>query len=326
MNRTNSPEMSVIIATPDSYDVIRKTMGCLRAQTARERLEIVVVAPSKDRLGLIETDFAVFHSYKVVEVGEIRILTDAKVAGVLQATGPIVAFAEDHCFPEPSWAETLIAAHREGHAAVGPVMRNANPATSISWAGIFLHYGCCIQPILSGLCTNLPWHNTSYKRHLLLEYGSELASMLIVEGILFDDLRSRGHILHLEPAAHVNHVNISILSSWVRHAYWGGRLFGAVRAQKGNWGLWKRMVYIAGSPLIPPLRLYRVMKRIRQVGKGSFVPGIIPAMLAALLPHALGEATGYGLGSGKAPERYSYFEMKRFLHVVPSDRATLFDA
>ncbi len=131
------------------------------------------------------------------------------------------------------WAETLIAAHNKGHAAVGPLMRNANPATSISWAGIFLHYGCCIQPILSGMCTNLPWHNTSYKRALLLEYGSELASMLIVEGILFDDLRSRGHTLHLEPAAQTNHVNISLLSSWVRHAFWGGRLFGAMRATKG---------------------------------------------------------------------------------------------
>ncbi len=102
MNRSSSPEMSVIIATPDSYEIIRKTIGYLRAQTAKDRLEIVIVAPSQDALGLIESDLAGFHSYKVVEAGEIRVLTDAKVAGVAGASAPIVAFAEDHCFPEPS--------------------------------------------------------------------------------------------------------------------------------------------------------------------------------------------------------------------------------
>ena len=325
MSPSSSPEMSVIIATPDSYEIIRKTIGYLGAQTVKDRLEIVIVAPSQDALGLIESDLTGFHSYKVVEAGEIRVLTTARVAGVAGASAPIVAFAEDHCFPEPSWAETLIAAHNKGHAAVGPLMRNANPATSISWAGIFLHYGCCIQPILSGVCTALPWHNTSYKRPLLLEYGSELASMLIVEGILLDDLRSRGHTLHLEPAAQTNHVNISLLSSWVRHAFWGGKLFGATRATKGKWVISKRVAYIIGSPLIPAVRLYRAMKRIREVGKTSFLPRVLPAMMAGLLPHAFGEAAGYAFGLGRASERYSYFEMKRFLHVVPGDRPTLFD-
>ena len=159
MNQRNSPEMSVVIVTPDDYQVIRRTIRFLRAQTVKDRLELVIGAPSGKQLGLIESDLEGFHSYKVVEVGEIRILTDAKVAAVAESSAPIVAFAEDHCYPEPDWAEALIASHRRGHAAVGPLMRNANPATSLSWAGLFLHYGCCIQPVLSGQCTNLPWHN-----------------------------------------------------------------------------------------------------------------------------------------------------------------------
>jgi len=36
--------------------------------------------------------------------------------------------------------------------------------------------------------------------------------MLIVEGILLDDLRAKGHTLQLEPSAQTHHVNISILS------------------------------------------------------------------------------------------------------------------
>jgi hypothetical protein len=321
----NSPQMSVLLVTPDNYQTIRKTIKHLRAQTVKDRLEIVIVAPSREELGLIESDFAGFHGYQVVEVGEIQILANAKAAAVLQAIAPIVAFAEDHCFPEPEWAEALIATHRMGHAAVGPLMRNANPATSLSRAGHFVHYGCCIQPTLRGQCENLPWHNTSYKRHLLLEYGSELESMLIVEGILFDDLRAKGHTLYFEPAAQTNHVNFSILSSYVRHAFWGGRLFGAMRAQKKHWSVWRRLVYIAGSPLIPVIRFYKTVQRIRLVGKGRLLPGIIPAVLTGLIPHALGEATGYAFGVGHAAKRYSYFETRRFLHVIPNDRRTLFE-
>ncbi len=318
-----SPEMSVLIVTPDNYQTIRKTIRHLRAQTVRDRLEIIIGAPSQERLGLIESDLEPFHSYKLVEVGEIRVLTDAKVAAVREASAPIVAFAEDHCFPEPDWAEALISAHAKGYAAVGPLMRNANPATSLSWAGLFLHYGCCIMPTLSGRCTNLPWHNTSYKRKLLLDYGSELASLLIVEGILFDDLRAKGHTLHLEPMAKTNHVNISLLYSWVRHAFWGGRLFAAMRAKKKTWSVWRRLLYISGSPLIPIVRLWRTAQKVREVGKGAFLPRMIPAVLIGLIPHAVGEAIGYALGVGEAAERYSYFETRRILHVTPGDRQIL---
>jgi hypothetical protein len=52
---------------------------------------------------------------------------------------------------------------------------------------------------------------------------------------------------------------------------------------------------------------------------------MIPAVLAGVLPHVVGEVAGYALGAGRAAERYSYFEMKRFLHVVTTDRKILFD-
>jgi hypothetical protein len=315
------PQMSVVLVTPDNYQTIRKTIRHLRAQTVRDRLEIVIGAPSRETIGRIEPDLEPFHSYKLLEVGEIRILTDAKAAAVTEASASIVAFAEDHCFPEPDWAEALITAHKKGYAAVGPLMRNANPATALSWAGLFLHYGRCIVPDRSGQCTNLPWHNTTYKRKLLLDYGSELASMLIVEGLLLDDLRAKGHTLHLEPMAKTNHVNISLLWSWVRHAFWGGRLFGAMRAKKKTWSVWRRLLYIAGSPLIPIVRFCRTAQQIRELKKGPFLSSITFPVLVGLIPHAVGEATGYALGVGEAAERYSYFETARILHVKPADRA-----
>jgi hypothetical protein len=149
--------------------------------------------------------------------------------------------------------------------------------------------------------------------------------MLLAEGILLDDLRAKGHELHLEATATTNHVNISILSSFIRHAFWGGRLFAALRAQKKNWSLLRRLVYIIGFPLIPVVRLYRTLRTVRQVGRTALIPRVIPAILAGLLPHALGEAAGYAIGLGRTAERYSYFEMNRHLHVTPCERGLLIE-
>jgi hypothetical protein len=255
----SAPAISVILLTPDRYETVRRTIRHLRAQTIRRRLELLLVAPSARNLGLDEAAVQEFQQFRVIEVGEIKRPAAAKAQAVQQASAPIVAFAEVHCSPEPRWAAALLLAHEQGWAAVGPVMRNANPGTAVSWAGLVLNYGCCLRASASPSATSLPWHNISYRRDPLLEYGDDLASRLIAEGLLLDELRAKGHKLCFEPAAETNHVNISLLSSWVRHTFWGGRLFAALRAEKKQWSWWRRLLYIGGSPLIPLLRLWRAL-------------------------------------------------------------------
>src|SRR5215207_532265 len=54
------PEMSVLILTPGGFELIRETVRHLSAQTARERLELVVVAPSREALGHFEPEASGF--------------------------------------------------------------------------------------------------------------------------------------------------------------------------------------------------------------------------------------------------------------------------
>ena len=61
VNHSDSPDMSVVIVTPDNYQVIRKTIRHLRAQTIKDRLEIVISAPSEKELDLIESDLEGFQ-------------------------------------------------------------------------------------------------------------------------------------------------------------------------------------------------------------------------------------------------------------------------
>ena len=53
---------------------------------------------------------------------------------VVAATAPIVALTENHCFPDPDWAEKLVAAYDGDYAGVAPAIGNANPETTLSWA------------------------------------------------------------------------------------------------------------------------------------------------------------------------------------------------
>jgi hypothetical protein len=326
MQEPATPDISVVLVTPDRYETVRKTIRHLRAQTVKDRLELLLVAPSAKDLALDESATRDFVWFRVIAVGPMKRPTQAKAVAVRQARAPIVAFAEEHCYPDPDWAAALIAAHQQDCAAVGPIMRNANPNTMLSWAGLFLHYGCCLAPTKGRAAENLPWHNSSYKRQLLLDYGDELASLLVVEGALLEDLRARGHRLYLEPAAKTSHVNISRLASWVKHAFLGGRLFGATRAQRQRWSLWRRLVYIGGSPLIPLVRLWRTLRLIRQQPlQRELIPRMLPAVISGLLPHAVGEAIGYAFGLGRTEEYYARYEMTRIHHVTAADRQIMLD-
>ena len=120
MTEQKSPSLSVILATPGVYATIRKTIQHLLSQTIRHQLEVVIVATSRAHLQLEDEELAPFCSSQVVELGSMRSIGNANAAGIRRAKAQIVALAEDHCFPDPQWAERLIAAHQGPWAAVGP--------------------------------------------------------------------------------------------------------------------------------------------------------------------------------------------------------------
>ena len=329
MSRCAAPEMSVVIVTPDHFGTIHRTMGHLRAQTACGRLEIVIVAPSRDALGLDAVEMTGFGAYQVVEAGEVRLLARARAAGVRAAAAPVVAFAEDHAYPEPDWAEALLAAHDAAgtaRAAVGPVVRNANPGTAVSWADLLIGYGPWLEPQEAGPRDFLPGHNSSYKRDLLLAYGPGLEGMLEADTILQWDLRARGHELYLEPRARLNHTNFALWSSWRTVQVCAGRVFAAARAQNERWPARRRLLFVGGSPLIPLVRLRRIAGHYRALGPmagGRLPRGVFPALVAGLALDAWGQMLGYAFGAGDAEQKLCAFEFHRDRHVPARDRRAM---
>lgn len=301
--------MSVVILTPDSYETIRRTISHLRAQTVADRLELVIVAPSAKTLALNESDLKEFLQVRVVEVGQMQATAPARAAGLRQASTTVVAFLEDHSYPDPRWAEALIERHQQSWAAVGPDVYNANPESWVSWADSVLS-GRRMAPSEAGVVNDLPGRNSSYKRAILLEYGAELEALLELETVLHWELQARGHQLYLEPAAKVYHQNFTRLSAFVQEQFYVGRLLAALRARR--WSPVRRLLYILGAPLTPLVRLRRIWRELRRSGRQhDLLPGILSPLITGLVVSAAGELIGYAFGAGATSQRLCPLEFHR---------------
>ena len=213
-------------------------------------------------------------------------------------------------------------AHKQPWAAVGPAIANANPDTILSWASLFTDFGPWVHPAAAGVTSGLAWHHASYKREPLSGYEAEqLESFFETEGFLHQALRERGYQLYFESGAKSNHVNVSSLSSLMRCKFHGGRLYGAARSQFNQWSMARRLLYIAGSPLVPVLRLRQTLREVRRAGQfDKLFPKILPGTITALVAHCLGEITGYAFGAGDAAWRRVSCELSRREFLTESEK------
>jgi len=301
------PTMSVVVITPDGYETISAVLRHVHAQSVREQLEIVVVAPAADALPLHVPTLSGFHAVRVVPFEAVASSTAAaRATGVHAARAPIVAFVEDHCLPQQGWAAALIAAHGEPWAVVGPAIGNANPCNAVSWANLLIEYSPWLDPAAAGRVEHLPGHNSSYKRAILLDYGPALETMLETESILHWDLRAKGFDLLLEPAAVALHENFTTIAASTRLRFHGGRMFAAARAR--GWSLARRLAYAAAAPLIPLVRLRRILAQVRRRRSPALPARTFPALALLLACDAAGEMAGYLLGAGAEARRGGEFE------------------
>jgi hypothetical protein len=296
----NLPLLSVILAT-DNVDRVRTVIDSLAAQTIAKKIELVLVmttpADASTRAHLQTS----FHSLKVIPVPRIVALATARAKGVRAAQAPFVFIAETHAYPDPMLAERLIAALSEEWSLAVPGFRNANPDSSLSWAGFLSDYGAWAASLDAGETERAPSHDSAFRRSVLLEFGERLENALTFGDELYVTLRARGHRAYFEPSAGIRHVNITRFKAFVRERYLSGVLIGGYRSAR--WSVMRRAVYACGSPLIPIVILSRIQKGVREIGRHeSFPAGTIPALVFGAILKAAGELRGYLLGASESAE------------------------
>lgn len=317
-----TPALSVVLTTRSGWPPLERTVRCLAEQTIADRIELVVVSfppgelgpppPETERLG---------GGLRVVRLDGHASVATANAEGALAATAPVVAFGEDHSYPVADWAEALLDRHAEGWAVVGPVMRNATPRSAVSWTDWLLGYGLFGDGHPGGEVDFAPGHNSSYKREVLERHAGDLRTFMAAEWVFHRRLREEGERVCIEPRAVTRHVSFGFPVAAARTTFLGGWAGAAVRAHR--WPLLRRLVYAAGTPLLPALRAYRFARRLAPEQRRRIpFARILPVLAAGLVLDAAGQAVGF-LRPSRDAARDAEHELERLRFVHPADIARL---
>ncbi len=319
------PDLTVVVVTPARFDQLRRTVRHVREQSVAHRVELVIVAPTEDAVAdHRDGELSGFWGVEIVPVGPIPNVDKASAHGVRAARAPVVALVEDHAFTQPGWADAIIRAHKAEAEVIGSVILNANPDRMLSWVNILVAYGTWTDAHHAGPIDCLPGHNITYKRDVLVDYGDELADRLGRDGGLLDDLSGQGARFVLEPEAAIAHVNPSILSATTDLRFSAGRLYGAMRAESEQWSFAKKLLYVAGGPLIPLVRFKRFHDEFFATGRRKDIaPRVYPALAFGLALDGLGQMAGYVSGPGGATAKLATFEMDRRQHITARERRAI---
>jgi hypothetical protein len=283
--------MSIVLAT-DSFATIKPVIRCLRKQTRPQDLEVVLVTPDPEAMREALQNEDCFAAISVVENAVVD-LAVARAAGVRGSSAPIVFIGETHSFPAPDMAELILEAFEGAEwACVVPSVYNANPRGMFSWSGCILDYGRWAAGMPAGQIESAPVYNAAFRREVLLALGDRLSSALGQSDELGLAFAGNGQRVLFEPRARIGHANMTRLRDWLWNRFLGGNLIATNRSRR--WSATKRLVYIAGSFLIPVVLLQRLLPGIRRTRQSQQLPpGTLLAIVLGLVLRAAGEALGY---------------------------------
>jgi hypothetical protein len=258
--------LTAVVIMPRGFGELAGALAGLDGQTCRERIEMVLVHTGARRAEIERSRFSGFRAFREVVIARIPTVASAFAAACRAATGDVVALVEDHVLLDPRWAEATLDAHQHDCAAVAPLMSNGNPATAASWANFVVSFHDAIGGARPGPVPCGPGHNMSYKREVLLRYGSVLETLYQSERAFHYRLQQDGHVIWHAPDARLAHLNISRGWQAVRHSFLGGAMFGQYRSRAMTIG--ERVSRTVGAPLVPLVRFGRIVGTLRASAVG----------------------------------------------------------
>ena len=290
---TSQPELSVVVASVNGAPYLER---CLEALTAWAPHAEVVVADATDPI----TREQVQRGWPAVDVLSFEkpmAVPELRAAGIAHARGAYVAVIEDHCVVHQGWAAAVLRAHRAGHSVVGGEIRNAATTRLRDWAAFYCEYSEHMDPLATGPATSLPGMNVSYDRRAL-ESMSELLAAGRWETWLHPHLQRAGFDFHVPPGMVLDHDKDFGVREFAGQRWHYARAHAGLRnADLGR----KRILYAAGSPLIAPLILSRIVGNVRSRPRHlrRFLLAS-PLVIAYLLIWSAGEGVGYAIGGGSS--------------------------
>jgi hypothetical protein len=296
----HNPELSVVLVAGARRERAQRVIDALAVQTAVLDIELVLVDLGAARATPLEIPQRLAHTR--LNRPDIDRWGVARAEGARAASGKSVAFIEDHCFPEPEWAEILVEAHRSPWGGVGYAFTSANPESFVSRVSLLGRYGAFVHPARRGRAPIISGNNVSYKRDLLLGFGDKLEDVLTIDFNLQEILTKRGVPMFVESKALAAHEQFTTVRREGITGHHYCRLLAAKRVETQEWSIGRKLLHGIGAPLgSPAIRLWRLLKGLRGRGElwSTAILGL-PVIIVEYFFDAMGESLGYLAGAGNS--------------------------
>jgi GT2 family glycosyltransferase len=287
-----APELSVVVASVNGFPYLG---ACLESLRSRCPTAEVIVADSTDEATRrrVREEWPDVRLLSFEEPTPIPVL---RAAGIFAASAGNVALIEDHCVVRNGWAESLVAAHRQGRSVVGGPIRNGSTERLRDWAAFLFEYSSYMEPAPRGAVTDLPGMNVSYDRRALGAI-EDLLHAGKWESWLHSRLRERGFELHSTPGATLDHVKDFGIREFLLQRFHYARAYAAMRAPDLGG---RKLLYALTAPALVPLLYLRIARNVLGRGRARLLLATTPLLLLYVATTAVGEAAGYLLGGGRS--------------------------
>lgn len=289
------PQLSIIIASVNGRPYLDACLEALTRQASSAVAEVIVAdCVGPEVTGYVESQFP---EVRLIAFEEPMSVPELRSAGIRASAGEIIVITEDHCIPEPDWYDSILAAHVAAeNPAIGGAVDNAATDRNIDWAVFFCEYSNFISPVEHGVVHDLPGPNVSYKRWSIDEMA-DLIRESYWENFLHWRLEERGYELWSDPRVRVLHKKHYRFGEFMSERFHYGRAFAGVRVEDSPLG--KKLFFILGSPLLPPMLIVRIFRRVQRRHRhmGDFLKAL-PVIAVFMLAWAAGEFVGYVNGPG----------------------------
>lgn len=302
-------ELSAIVVVGPLRTRSQRVVDALCNQTARERIEVIVVDVAAEEIPPLAIGNGAQVQY--LRRADLTIYNDARCAGVRAAKSPVIAFIEDHCVPEPGWAAALIEAHKGPWAAVGYAFINPDPENFWCRATMVNDYGLWLDPCTREPLELMPGNNISYKRTVLMELGDELEAFLTPDYNLQQKLLRSGRTMRAEPDAKAAHQGFKSLKPAMQANFSYARLLAARRSKLEGWSVSRRLLQALATPVLGPLLgCIRLIRSLR--GRSALLGQVVEGLPIYFVIHSwssVGEMLGYVFGEGTSERDWNDFEL-----------------
>lgn len=284
--------LSVIIASYNSRATIGRCLDALGPQMTPD-VEVLVADSSTD--GTAELLRERYPWVRLLWSEERLFPGGARNRAIEASSGDILAFIDADCIAAPDWIERAIEAQKRWGPVVGGSVDNANPAEAGGW----LYYFCEFAPWMPGRpmgrVSECPTCCLTVQRAVLEQTGCFRASGYSSDSAFHWRLRRAGMQPWFDPELRVSHINPSRFQGVLRKMRMHGEHFASARCEEGQLGRAAALCLWIGSPLLPPLLLWRRTRQIWQTGwyRAEFLR-TVPGLTMALVAWSYGEWRGYG--------------------------------